>query len=328
MKLLGSYLKRQRKLCWMLVLFAAIFGAVFALYALPLEAVLYAALLCFAVGGVLFAVGFTAYVRRHRELERIGQNIRETVFSLPEPTGLLEEDYQRLLQAVGADRAAIAASLDAQRQEMLDYYTLWAHQIKTPIAAMELLLTQTPPDTDALSAELVKTEEYVEMVLTYLRLGSNTTDYVLRRCPLDDIVRGNLRKFARLFILKHITLDFAETGKTVVTDEKWLGFVVGQLLSNALKYTPEGGTIRIYGDVGTLAVSDSGIGIRAEDLPRVFEKGFTGYNGREEKKSTGLGLYLCRSICAKLGHDLTITSRPGGGTLARLYFPESALTAE
>lgn len=328
MKLLGSYLKRQRKLCWMLAAFAAIFGAVFALYDLPLEAVLYAALLCLAVGGVLFGVGFTAYARRHRELERIRQNIRETVFSLPESADLLEEDYQRLLQAVSADRAAIAASLDAQRQEMLDYYTLWAHQIKTPIAAMGLLLTQTPPDTDALSAELVKTEEYVEMVLTYLRLGSDTTDFVLRSCPLDDIVRGALRKLARLFIIRHITLDFSETGKTVVTDEKWLGFVIGQLLSNALKYTPEGGAIRIYGDGRTLAISDSGIGIRAEDLPRVFEKGFTGYNGREEKKSTGLGLYLCRGICGKLGHELTITSRPGSGTLVRLYFPDSALTAE
>lgn len=328
MKLLGSYLLRQRKLCWMLVLFAAIFGVVFVLYRLPLEAILYAALLCFAVGAVLFAVGYSAYVRRHRELEQVRRNIRETVLSLPAAKGLLEADYQQLLQTLCTDRAAVAASLDAQRQELLDYYTLWAHQIKTPIAAMELLLTQTPPDSDALAAELLKIEEYVEMVLTYLRLGSDTTDFVLRSCSLDEIVRSNLRRLARLFILKRITLDFSETGRTVVTDDKWLGFTIGQILSNALKYTPSGGVIRIYGDGATLAISDTGIGIRSEDLPRVFEKGFTGYNGREEKKSTGIGLYLCRSVCSKLGHGLTITSRPGEGTLVRIFFSDTAVTPE
>lgn len=226
------------------------------------------------------------------------------------------------MQAVCADRAGIAAAGESAQQEMMDYYTLWAHQIKTPLAAMQLLLTEDPPDRSALSAELLKTEEYVEMVLSYLRLGCDTTDFVLRRCSLDGIIRAALRKYARLFILKKITLQFHETGRTVLTDEKWLGFVVGQLLSNALKYTPEGGTIRIYGDGETLAVADTGIGIREEDLPRVFEKGFTGYNGRAEKKSTGIGLYLCRRILTKLGHELTITSRPGQGTIARLLLHE------
>ncbi len=121
-----------------------------------------------------------------------------------------------------------------------------------------------------------------------------------------------------MFILKKITLDFQETGKTVLTDGKWLAFVVEQVLSNALKYTPEGGTIRIYGDGDTVVISDSGIGIQPEDLPRVFEKGFTGYNGRTERKSTGIGLYLCRQVQQRLCHGITITSRPGQGTLVRL----------
>jgi signal transduction histidine kinase len=121
-----------------------------------------------------------------------------------------------------------------------------------------------------------------------------------------------------MFILKKITLDFQETGKTVLTDGKWLAFVVEQVLSNALKYTPEGGTIRIYGDGDTVVISDSGIGIQPEDLPRVFEKGFTGYNGRTERKSTGIGLYLCRQVLQRLCHGITITSRPGQGTLVRL----------
>ena len=118
--------------------------------------------------------------------------------------------------------------------------------------------------------------------------------------------------------MKKISLDFQETGRTVLTDEKWLSFVVEQLLSNAVKYTPEGGLVRVYGDGETLVIADSGIGIRPEDLPRVFEKGFTGFNGREDKKSTGIGLYLCRQVLDRLNHRISITSRLGQGTLVRL----------
>ena len=164
----------------------------------------------------------------------------------------------------------------------------------------------------------MKIEQYVEMVLGYLRLGSSSTDYVFRDCELDGLLRQSVRKYARLFILKRISLDLQETGKTVLTDEKWLCFVIEQLLSNAVKYTPEGGRVRIYGDGDTLVIADSGIGIRPEDLPRVFEKGFTGFNGREDKKSTGIGLYLCRQVLDRLNHDISIASRPGRGTLVRL----------
>lgn len=316
--MLYSYLKRQYKLVLMLALFAAVFAAVFSLYHLNTEAVGYATVLCLVIGLILFTAGYGRYVRTHRELMRLLRNVKEAAFQLPPPAGALEADYQALLRAVCADRAGIAAAGESARQELLDYYTLWAHQIKTPLAAMNLLLTEETLDRSTLSAELLKTEEYVEMVLSYLRLDCDTTDLVLRRCPLDDIVRGAVRKHARLFILKKITLRFDRTGRIVLTDEKWLGFVIGQLLSNALKYTPEGGTIRIYGDGETLAVVDTGIGIREEDLPRIFEKGFTGYNGRENQKSTGIGLYLCRRILDKLGHDIAVTSRPGQGTIVRL----------
>ena len=202
---------------------------------------------------------------------------------------------------------------------LTDYYSLWAHQIKTPIAAMDLLLQEDgSPHRGELEMELLKIGQYVEMVLSYLRLDSDSTDYVLREYPLDDILRQAVRKFAKMFILKKITLDFQETGKTVLTDEKWLLFVVEQVLSNALKYTPAGGTIRIYGDGVTVVIADNGIGIREEDQARVFEKGFTGYNGRADKKSTGIGLYLCRQVMDRLNHSISLTSRPGQGTLVRL----------
>ena len=317
--MLLAYLKRQYKLLLLLAGAVCIFAAVFALYDLPMEAVLYAGALCLALGLALFAVGYSRFLRRHRELQRLLRQAGEKALPLPPARGLLEEDYQTLLQAVCRDRARLAAENESRFRELTDYYSLWVHQIKTPIAAMDLLLQEDDsPHRGELEMELLKIGQYVEMVLSYLRLDSDSTDYVLREYPLDDILRQAVRKFAKMFILKKITLDFQETGKTVLTDEKWLLFVVEQVLSNALKYTPAGGTIRIYGDGATVVIADNGIGIREEDQARVFEKGFTGYNGRADKKSTGIGLYLCRQVMDRLNHGISLTSRPGQGTLVRL----------
>ena len=141
--------------------------------------------------------------------------------------------------------------------------------------------------------EVFRIEQYVDMVLQYLRLDSTAKDLVLQRCQLDAVVRQTVRKYAKLFILKKIQLVFQETKWEVLSDEKWLCFLLEQLLSNALKYTPEGGKISIFLDGETnLVIADTGIGIAPEDLPRVFEKGFTGNNGRMDKKPTGIALPL------------------------------------
>ena len=152
-------------------------------------------------------------------------------------------------------------------------------------------------------------------------------DLVLRRIELDRVVRGCVRKYAGLFILKKLPVELTETHLTVLTDEKWLSFVIEQLLSNALKYT-KSGQIRVYSEGRSLVVEDSGTGIAAEDLPRLGERGFTGYNGRAEKGSTGLGLYLCRRICAKLGHSLRFESEPNKGTRVIIGFSEYELKTE
>ena len=326
MKLLGAYLARHGKLLLLLTGSMFICAWIFFLYGLTVESVGYAAVLCGALGLVLFAVDYVQFLHRHRELARLLAQVKETVLPLPPPRGLLEEDYQTLLQALASDRNALAMENRNRLQDMTDYYTLWAHQIKTPIAAMRLLLQEEP--RPELEGELLKIEQYVEMVLGYLRLGSSSTDYVLRNCDLDKLLRQSIRKYARLFILKKIALDFQETGRQVLTDEKWLAFVFEQLLSNALKYTPSGGRIRVYGDGDTLVIADTGIGIQPEDLPRVFENGFTGFNGREDKKSTGIGLYLCRQVLDRLNHNISIASRPGEGTLVRLDLSRQRLKTE
>lgn len=311
---------RQRlKFLFLLLGVLCIFSAVFSLYHLPLEAILYAGSLCLIMTLVAFISEYIHFLRRRREMDLLLRRVSDPVLPLPPPRDLLESDYQELLRAVCADRLRLTAENRNRLEEMTDYYTLWAHQIKTPISASRLLLQSSDLPVHAeIEAELLKIEQYVEMVLGYLRLNSDTTDYLFQECDLDEIIRQALRRLAKLFILKKISLRFQETNRQVLTDSKWLLFVIEQILSNALKYTPSDGTIRVYSDGDTLVILDTGIGIRSEDLPRVFEKGFTGRNGRLEHRSTGIGLYLCRKVMDRLNHDISIHSRPGGGTLVRL----------
>lgn len=203
---------------------------------------------------------------------------------------------------------------------MIDYYSLWVHQIKTPIAAMRILLQANIDisfeQKSELEMELFKIEQYVEMVLSYIRMGDMISDLKLQWYALDDIVKSAVRKYSKLFILKKIKLNYEPIAEKILTDEKWMGFIIEQLLSNALKYTNEG-EISIYMEPGKeneLVIEDTGIGIWEEDLPCVFEKGFTGYNGRTDKKSTGIGLYLCKSIADKLNHRIYISSEISKGT--------------
>jgi signal transduction histidine kinase len=315
---LYGYLKRHYKIIILVLLFITVFALVFSLYSLPVEAVLYAAVICFVIGLILFFIGYLRYVHNHRALSDMLSHVGVSIDDLPLPRGALEKDYQALLRALFNEKMRAESVSDTARRDLIDYYTLWVHQIKTPIAAMRLILqSEENSQNAALAMELFKIEQYVEMVLQYLRLGSSSTDYVIQKYDLDSIIRQSVRKYAKLFILRKIELDFTESGLSVLTDEKWLSFVIEQLLSNALKYTPTG-KVSIYSEGTVLVIEDTGIGIKAEDLPRVFEKGFTGYNGREDKISTGIGLYLCKRILDKLSHTITIESATGRGTRVKI----------
>ena len=316
-----SYLKSRARLIIMLAAFTLIFALVFSLYELPAEAVWYSAGLCAILGAAALAYSFVRWRRRCVELEQLRSAVLVDANNLPEPADGLERRYLELVRLLAEERARLEQAADMERRAAADYYAMWEHQIKTPIAAMRLLLQQGGElDRRALRAELFRIEQYVGMVLSYLKLEGDGSDFVLRRRELDDIVRSCLRKFAPLFIMKKLRLDFRETHMTVLTDEKWLAFILEQLLSNSLKYTP-GGSISVYAEGNSLVLADTGIGIAPEDLPRLGERGFTGYNGHEDKKSTGLGLYLCRQLCQKLGHHLEISSAPGSGTTVKITFP-------
>ena len=395
----AGYLREYLRVIGLWLCAAVCFAVVFYLYELPLEAVFYALLL----SGVFFSLaavpGFISYIRRHRVLSELRTRVTyDRPGVLPQPKGQIEKDYSRLVQLLLEDRARILSKEDSLRTEMTDYYTAWVHQIKTPIAAMRLLLqseTQfsrndfpgkdgkiaehTAGTEDAKNAadmedaentagtgdaentagtgdaknadgaegesgresgekdggcrengelqslreelleELLKTEQYVDMVLQYLRLGSSSSDFLFREYDLDGILRQAIRKFSGMFIRKRLALNYEETGVSAVTDEKWFLFVVEQILSNALKYTPSGSiSIYVEEEGQRLVIADTGIGIEPEDLARVFEKGFTGYNGRRDKKSTGIGLYLSKRIMDRLAHSLEIESAPGEGTKVKI----------
>lgn len=328
-KILWEYCRQRRKLLCLLLVLAAINGFLFAVYHLEWEALWYMLLLWAVVGLIAAVMDFWLFYSRHKKLESLRANIRYTLEELPQPRNLIEADYDDALRAVFSEKQRVESAADQEKGAMLEYYTLWAHQIKTPIAALRLLLQseETEWSRDAL-AELFRVEQYVEMVLSYLRLGSTTNDFVIQEYPLEGIVRQAVRKYAPLFIRKKIQLEMEPLPSKVLTDEKWLCFVVEQILSNALKYTPKG-KITIREEPGkALVIEDTGIGIAPEDLPRIFEKGFTGRNGREDKRATGLGLYLCREVLQKLSHKMRIDSQPGKGTQVRVLLNQVELGKE
>lgn len=329
MKLLLSYLRARIWWLLFLLLCLGMCALVFGLYHLPLAAVGYAAALCATLALVWLAADVWGYRRRHRCLAALQNEITVTLEHLPRPWNTLEADYQALLHTLDAQRREQEGKLGSQYRDMMEYYTIWAHQIKTPIAAMRLLLQEEDsPRSRALGEELQRIEQYVQMVLGYLRLDSESTDFVLRRCDLDAVVRQAVRNYAGSFIRKKIALDYQPLRVQVLTDEKWLRFVIEQVLSNALKYTRSGKvTISLEGEA-TLVIADTGIGIAPEDLPRVFERGFTGCNGRVDQRSSGIGLYLCRRILKQLGHGIRITSAPGQGTRVYLDLEQHPLEVE
>lgn len=321
LQLLAAYLQRRKRGLAICGLFFLVFAGVLSLYNLPVEAVAYAALLCICMGCAFLGFDCWKYGKRHQLLSELKNHITLDIAELPLPGDLLEQDYQQLLEILFHDKRRLAADAEQVRRELMEYYTLWAHQIKTPISAMSLLLqSEENEQSPELLGELLKIEQYVEMVLQYLRVESPSSDFVLKRYSLDGIVRQAVHKLAQLFVCQGINLDFSELDCEVLTDEKWLVFVIGQVLSNALKYSKEG-TISIYledREEKTLVIQDTGIGIPSEDLPRVFEQGFTGYIGRIEKRSTGIGLYLCKRILTKLSHTIELESAVGEGTKVKI----------
>ena len=306
MKLFLSYLKYRAKLIVTCAVVTGIFASSYLLFDMPKIAVLYPLILTLGIGLITAVIDLLFFVKRHKAI------LSE---ELPEPKNRLEEDYQLVIEKLKEEAEMSAQKASSDYTDMVEYYTVWAHQIKTPIAAMRLSLQSEDTETARrLMGDLNRIESYVEMVLTFLRLDSDNTDYLIKEYDIDEIIRPAIRKFSREFILKKLKLEYEPVQYKAVTDSKWLSFIIEQLISNAVKYTSEG-SVRIYmNEPGVLCIEDTGIGISEEDLPRIFENGYTGFNGREDKRASGIGLYLCKRIVDNLGHKISARSKQGIGT--------------
>lgn len=319
-----AYLKSKWRTLTACSAFCALFFLSFALYRLPLAAVAYPAGLCLLFGVLLLLADYFRILKSCRGLARLHSANAADAVSLPAAARPVEREYQALIARLREEQSRLLSEASLRYDRMLDYYTIWAHQIKTPIAAMRLQLQREDTAfSRACLLELSRVERYVQMVMAYLRLDSNDTDYLFRELELDGVIRAAVRSFSAEFITRKIRLQYEPVSLRVVTDEKWLQFVLEQLLSNALKYTPSGSVTIERTEDHALCIRDTGIGIAASDLPRIFSRGFTGKNGREDKSASGLGLYLCRRVCKNLGIELSAESEPGQGTSVYLRFPQN-----
>lgn len=330
MKELCDFLREKRQLLFFLLFFEGFLCLIYGLYGLPWGPAGYTCLVTAVVTLGLLTAGFFRWKRKRRQLlilKRQAEQSLETA-DLPKAETPLEEIYQEIIR----DQEKRCQREQKESREKLvrsrEYYTRWSHQIKTPIAAMELLLQEEPADARALKRELLKTSQYVEMALSYQRMEGEGNDLVIQRYELRPVVMQAVKKVSPLLIHKHISFSAGDLSGEVLTDEKWLVFVLEQLLTNASKYTKEGGSVRIGKENGLLVLRDTGIGIRPEDLPRIFEWGYTGYNGRLDKRSTGVGLALVKQVMEMLGNKIEIRSVLGEGTEVFLDLRRTELEAE
>lgn len=317
--MLLRYADENKSTILLLLIIMSVFSCATLIWHYDIRAVLYADLVSIVLCAALFTMGYFSFRTRITHLHSIIGDFDTALERLPEPKCETELEWYSI--AVGCLKKIKSLSYDAETKlaEAEDYYAAWAHQIKVPISALKLITADVDEKTRReADVELTRIERYCDMIMAYVRLEKSGSDYVFHRVPIDDIIKRVLKKYTNIFIRKKISLDYTDSDKIVLTDEKQLSFVLEQLLSNALKYIPSGGKITIsMDDVGCLTVSDTGCGICPEDLPRIFEKGFTGINGHmdnRDARSSGIGLYLTKRICDNLSCGITVISTPGAGT--------------
>lgn len=323
-----SYIYKTRFFIAFFVIETALSSGILLLNNIAYEEIIYAVCIMGFIALVAFICGFYLFYRSYKELKSVEKNIGILAEDLPTPSGCIEEEYQVLIKKFAFYYNTVLDKNTNTFKEMEEYYTMWIHQIKTPIAAMKLLLQEKAAEFDVSyeQAQLFRIEQYAEMALHYMRLGSESTDFVIKKVNLHNVVKDAVHKYARMFIQKKIKLDFKDFDISVISDEKWIGFVIEQIFSNAIKYTNKGKVsvdCKESGNCVTLFIEDTGAGINSADLPRICEKGYTGYNGHNSyngKFSTGIGLYMCSKIIKKLSHKMEIESEEGKGTTVKIIF--------
>ncbi len=312
-----------------LLLFWVTGWVVFAMYGIPLGPVLYADLLMLGITAVYLGYSYIRYRRKRRILKLWETNFRYSgEMEKPKGEDCFEETYLRIIENLEQDQQREREAWQNEQKKDREYYTRWSHQIKTPIAATNLLLSEKNLDVRAVKRELFRIEQYADMALQYQRLEGESSDLVLEKVKLHKMVSQTLKKLSTIFVYKKLHVKLGDLEKEIVTDEKWMCFILEQILTNAAKYTEEGGMIEIWLEQEVLCIRDNGIGIQEEDLPRIFEWGYTGYNGRLDKKSTGIGLSLTKEAAGLLQIGISMESQVGRGTTVFLNLAQKRVCGE
>ncbi len=299
------------------------------MYGIPLGPVLYADLLMLGITAVYLGYSYIRYRRKRRILKLWETNFRYSgEMEKPKGEGCFEETYLRIIENLEQDQQREREAWQNEQKKDREYYTRWSHQIKTPIAATNLLLSEKNLDVRAVKRELFRIEQYADMALQYQRLEGESSDLVLEKVKLHKMVSQTLKKLSTIFVYKKLHVKLGDLEKEIVTDEKWMCFILEQILTNAAKYTEEGGMIEIWLEQEVLCIRDNGIGIQEEDLPRIFEWGYTGYNGRLDKKSTGIGLSLTKEAAGLLQIGISMESQVGRGTTVFLNLAQKRVCGE
>lgn len=210
-----------------------------------------------------------------------------------------------------------------------EYIEMWIHEVKLPIASTTLILHNNKPDSNKKIKEQVnRIENYVEQVLYFVRSENSEKDYLIKSCNLEKIINSVIRKNKDSLLIKHISIEIDDIDKTILSDSKWIEFIINQIVSNSIKYSKtQNAKIKFntntIGDITTLEIEDNGIGINEKDINKVFDKSFTGENGRKISNSTGMGLYLVKKLCNKLGHNIDIKSKENEFTKVTIYFKDN-----
>lgn len=234
-----------------------------------------------------------------------------------------EEKLKNQIQELEEANLNLRNDFLAKEKELQEYFLIWIHQIKTPITAGKLICDSDIENENVknIKKELIYIEDYTNMALSYLKMSNHNTDMDISLVNLDDIIRPLIKKYAILFISNNIKLEYEKLNVKVITDSKWCMVVIEQLLSNAIKYTKNGiVSISFNEKENYLEIKDNGIGIKDSDLPKIFDKGYSGFNGRQNQKSTGIGLFLVKQILDKLGQKVKLESKLGEGTSVKVYF--------
>jgi signal transduction histidine kinase len=288
------------------------------------------------LGGFLVFYDYTVRKKFYNEmLELLNKINNKTLLdeTLDEPSFLEGKILIKVLRETNRYKIEEINKYKFKEEEFEEFMEMWVHEIKTPLSVINLIHENNKNKvTDSINEEALKIENYIELVLFYERSQMPEKDYIIKEINLEDVIKKTAIRNKNSFILKNINLDLHDLDINVYSDGKWLDFILNQIITNSIKYTLKNGKIEVYtlkaNDKVNLYIKDNGIGIDSTDLPRVFDKGFTGKNGRSKYNSTGMGLYLVKKLCDKLDHGIFIASKKGEGTVVTITFPISSLTKE